>query len=261
MEQRLLEDLALRLVRAEREHRAHPPLTAIYPDMNPDDAYRVQQLLVEQRLPDEGPIVGYKVGLTSRAMQELFGIAEPDYGPILNSMIVVDGGRIHLADLIAPRVEAEIAFVLARSLRGPGIRPEHVLDACRGVSAAIEVIDSRIEGWRIKLPDTVADLASSARVVMSKTVVAPDGLDLAAIKVTVARNGKNVSEGLGAAVLGHPATAVAWLINTLSVRGVQIPAGCFAMSGALHAAIPVNPGDTFVAEFDSLGPVSVAFDG
>jgi len=251
--------MAEALLRAHGEASPIPPLTEAEPALSADDAYRVQQLVVAARLPHDGPIVGYKVGLTSKAMQELLGIDSPDFGPILSAMVVESGAVVDRARLIQPRVEAEIAFVLARPLRGPGVEAEDVLAATSGVMAAIEVIDSRVEGWRIKLADTIADLASSAMVVTSGRPVPPHGLALDEIGVRMERDGDEVSSGVGSAVLGHPARAVAWLINTLGEKGVGLEAGHIVMPGAMHAAVPAEAGNRFRAVFEELGPVEVSF--
>ncbi|MGQ0669672.1 MAG: 2-keto-4-pentenoate hydratase, partial [Actinomycetota bacterium] len=193
--------LARALYDAERSCAPIPPLTEEYPNLTADDAYEVQQHLVRMRIAEGDSIVGYKVGLTSLAMQELLGVDQPDYGPILSSMMVPDGGAVPASRLIQPRVEAEIAFVLARPLSEPRIGPSDVLRASVGVVPAIEIIDSRIEGWRIRLPDTIADLASSARVVLGQPVPL-DGLDLPEVGVVLERNGEEVATGVGAAALG-----------------------------------------------------------
>jgi len=251
--------MAEALLRAHGEVSPIPPLTEAEPGLSAEDAYRVQQLVVAARLPHDGPIVGYKVGLTSKAMQELLGIDSPDFGPILSAMVVESGAVVDRARLIQPRVEAEIAFVLERPLRGPGVEAEDVLAATSGVMAAIEVIDSRVEGWRIKLADTIADLASSAMVVTSGRPVPPHGLALDEIGVRMERDGDEVSSGVGSAVLGHPARAVAWLINTLGEKGVGLEAGHIVMPGAMHAAVPAEAGNRFRAVFEELGPVEVSF--
>jgi 2-keto-4-pentenoate hydratase len=247
------------LLEAARDRRPIAPLTERWPAMDAEDAYRIQQHIVRARLDEGETIVGYKVGLTSRAMQELLGVDRPDYGPILSTMLVSDGDGVPAADLIQPRVEAEIAFVLAQGLEGPGLTAIDVLRATAGVTAAIEVIDSRIEGWRIKLADTIADLASSARVVLAGRLVPIDGIDLRLVGCTVKRNGEVVATGAGAAALGNPAHAVAWAANTLGALGVRLEPGHVIMPGALHAAVPAAAGDVFTATFDRLGPVTVRF--
>jgi 2-keto-4-pentenoate hydratase len=251
--------IAERLVEAERTRVPIPPLTSERPDLSAEDAYRIQQHVVAMRVEAAGGIVGYKVGLTSRAMQELLGVDRPDYGPILASTLLEDGASIDAAELIAPRVEAEIAFVLERPLKGPGVSALDVLEATAGVAASIEVIDSRIEGWRIRLADTIADLASSARVVIAGRIVAIDRVDLRLIGMVLERNGEVVSTGAGAAALGNPANAVAWAANTLGRLGITLEAGHVVMPGALHAAVPVGSGDVVRATFDHLGPVGVRF--
>lgn len=251
--------LAERLVRAERTRAPIPPLTSEHPDLTPEDAYRIQQHIVAIRTAEGERIAGYKVGLTSRAMQEMLGVGQPDYGPIFSSWLLEDGAVLATQELIAPRVEAEIAFVLERPLRGPGVTSLDVLRATAGVTAAIEVIDSRIEDWKIRLPDTIADLASTARVVVAGRLVPTSGLDLRLTGMVLERNGEVVSTGAGAAALGNPAHAVAWAANTLGALGVTLEAGHVVMPGALHAAVPVAPGDVVRATFDHLGPVTVRF--
>jgi 2-keto-4-pentenoate hydratase len=253
------ERMAAELLAAARGGVPVDPLTDAEPDMTPLDAYRIQQLVVEARLRDEGPVVGYKVGLTSAAMQELLGIDQPDYGPILSSMLVGDAVTLERSRFIQPKVEAEIAFVLRSPLHGPGVEAGDVLKATAGVMAAIEVIDSRIRDWRIRLADTIADLASSAMVVTSGRQVPPKGLRLEEIGVAMQVDGKEVSNGVGAAVLGHPARAAAWLVNTLGELGIGLEADHVVMPGAMHAAVPAEAGHTYRAVFEELGPVEVSF--
>lgn len=251
--------LGERLYEAWRTRIPIPPLTAERPDLGPADAYAIQQVVVARRLAAGERIVGWKVGLTSRAMQEQLGVDQPDYGPILSGFLVPDGGSVETATLIAPRVEAEIAFRLRSPLRGPGLTALDVLAATEGVAPAIEIIDSRIEAWRIKLADTIADLASSARVVVGGRLTPVAGLDLRTVGVVLERRGEVVATGAGAAALGHPAEAVAWAANTLGALGVTMEAGSLVMPGALHASVPAGPDDVFRARFDGLGTVSVRF--
>lgn len=251
--------LARRLLEAERERKPVAPLTADHPGMTADDAYKIQEAVVAARLDAGDRIVGWKVGLTSRAMQEMIGVDQPDYGPVLASMLVADGGAVPYDELIQPKAEAEIAFVLDRPLEGPGVTPLDVLRATAGVVASIEVIDSRIEDWQIKLPDTVADLASSARVILSARMVPAGDLDLRLVGMVMTVNGEPVSTGAGAAALGNPLNAVAWAANTLGRLGATLDEGQIVMPGALHRAVDVEPGDTVRATFDRLGGVTVRF--
>jgi 2-keto-4-pentenoate hydratase len=248
---------AAALYAARRERRPVEPLTAAHPDMTPQDAYAVQQGFVGRLLDDGDSVVGYKLGLTSAPMQQMFGVDSPDYGPVLRSFVVPDGGCVSLGDFIAPKVEAEIAVVLAEPLAGPRCTALDVARAVAGYVAAVEVVDSRIADWRITLPDTVADLASMGAVVLSDRLVEPGDWDPRLLGMAFTRNGSLVATGAGAAALGGPLTAVAWLVETLHPLGVGLPAGQFVMTGSLHAAVPLAAGDVFRAEFDRLGPVTL----
>ncbi len=236
-----------------------PPLTDEQPGLTVADAYGIQQVVVGRRLGSGESLVGWKLGLTSRAMQEQLGVDQPDYGPILSGFMVPEGRPIAVDDLIQPRIEAEIAFVLRAPLRGPGVTSLDALNATAGIAPALEIIDSRIEGWRIRLPDTVADLASSARVTVGGRLTPVEGLDLRTIGVVLERRGEVVATGAGAAALGNPAEAVAWAANTLGALGVTLEPGHLIMPGALHGSVPVARGDTFRARFDRLGSVTVRF--
>ena len=265
-----VKELADRLVAAERERRPIPPPTSAYSNLNVADAYAIQQLIVRDRLDGGERIVGWKIGLTSKAMQEQLGVDQPDYAPILSGWSIPEGHPIPIDELIQPRVEAEIAFELNRPLAGPGVTVPDVLAATRGVRPALEIIDSRVEDWKIKLPDTIADMASSARVVVGEPLTpvqdvrtnagrSASHLDLAKIGVRFERNGEEVATGVGAAVLGDPAAAVAWAANTLGALGVVLEAGHIVMPGALHASVPAVRDDLFRAVFDELGSVAVLF--
>lgn len=254
-----IRELAQRLIAAERECAPIPPFTDEFPDMTVGEAYRIQKAVVDARREAGDRIVGWKVGLTSRAMQEMMGVDQPDYGPVLASMLVGDGDAVPVAELIQPRVEAEIAVVLDRPLKGPGVRAHDVVRATAGVTASLEVIDSRFKDWRIRLPDTVSDMASSARVVLSGRVVPIGAMDLRLVGMVLTRRGEPVATGAGAAALGNPVHAVAWAANTLGRLGVTLDEGDVIMPGALHRAVDVTAGDTVRATFDRLGPVTVRF--
>ena len=204
-----------RLLEAARTRVPIPPLTSERPDLTVADAYAIQTELVASRLAEGDRIVGYKLGITSRPMQEMFGVDEPDYAPVLASGVVEDGAAVEMAGLIQPKVEAEIALVLGESLTGPGITALQAARAVAGAVATIEIVDSRIEDWKIKLPDTIADMASSGAVVLSSRLVPLDDIDVRLIGLVVTRNGQLAGTGAGAAALGNPIQAVAWLANTL----------------------------------------------
>jgi 2-keto-4-pentenoate hydratase len=259
LEQQQIQDMSAALIRAHRDRLPVAPLTDLYPDLTVADAYRVQQAVVQNRLSAGHTVVGWKVGLTSKAMQTMLGVDEPDYGAITSDMLRSDGAQLSRSELIAPRVEAEIAFVLTEPLKGPGVTALDVRRATLGVAAAIEIIDSRVVDWRIRLADTIADLASSAHVVVSPHVVPLADFDLRVLGVSVYRNGVVQETGAGAAVLGDPLEAVAWAANKLGNLGITLKAGAVIMPGALHRAVDVGAGDKFEARFDRLGAVSVQF--
>ena len=255
----MLHETAALLDQAEQSRVPLPPLSQEYPTLTPAQAYAVQSAWLDLKLAKGARIIGRKIGLTSRAMQELLGVDQPDYGFLLDSMAVASGSTVSRTDFLLPRIEPEIAFWLAKDLKGPGINVDAVLAATRGVSPALELVDSRIANWQIKLPDTIADNASSARVIVSEQIVPLDGLDLAAEAVTLTRNGVEVGSGNGAAVLGHPAEAVAWLANKLAEYGIAIAAGQLVLPGAMCAAATVAAGETYRAVFTTIGEVSVRF--
>jgi 2-keto-4-pentenoate hydratase len=251
--------LAARLAEATRSRRPIPPISSDWPALTAADAYRIQERIVGARLRDGDRIVGWKLGLTSGAMQQQLGVDQPDYGPMLGSWTLDPGAEISLGELIQPRVEAEIAVILSRPLRGPGVTRSVVETSITGLAAAIEVIDSRIEGWRIGLVDTIADLASTARVLVSRRVVPAVDFEARLVGCVLERDGSVVATGAGAAALGDPLDAVAWAANTLGALGVTLEPGRPVMTGALHASVPVTGPGTFEARFDRLGSLSVSF--
>jgi len=245
------------LQEARRTRQQIEPFTDADPDLGMADGYAVQQELTRLLLADGDRIVGYKVGLTSKPMQQMIGVDQPDYGPVLASTVYADGDVVSLGSFIQPKIEAEIAFVLSSPLAGPGVS---VLDARRaiaGMTAAVEIVDSRFADWRIKLADTVADLASNGAVAVSSRLVPLEGLDPRLIGMVLTRRGELVDTGAGAAALGDPVKVVAWLANTLGELGTKLEAGHLIMTGALHAAVPMLAGDVFRADFDHLGPLTV----
>ncbi len=252
-------ELAGRLWRAEADRAAIDPISETWPGLTLDDAYAIQTRNVRRRQAAGRVVCGRKVGLTSRPMQEYLRVFEPTFGVLLDDMFVDDGDEITLADLIQPRVEAEIAFVMGRDLAGPGVTTSNALTAIAGALPALEIGDSRIADWRIQLVDTVADNASSARLVLGGKLTAITDLDLSMIGMVISRNGALLHTGAGAAVLGNPARCVAWLANKLASFGDALRAGDVVLSGALHRLIPVLPGDVFRAEFGHLGAVTTHF--
>jgi 2-keto-4-pentenoate hydratase len=250
---------AAELYRAEKEKSVLRPFTERYPEIGIEEAYRIQLALIALKKADGAKVVGKKIGLTSKAMQRMLNVDQPDYGHILDGMIVQDGAVFPVSELIQPKIEPEIAFILDRDLKGPGVTPIQVMAATRFIVPALEIIDSRIEGWRIKLCDTISDNASSARVVLGSSPRRVDEPDLKLVGMILEKNGEIVQTGAGGAVLGHPAVAVAWLANSVGRFGVTLNGGDIVMPGALCAATDVCVGDLLQATFDGLGSVSVRF--
>ena len=250
---------AQELRKAEREKMTLRPLTERYPNIEPPEAYRIQLALIEMKKANGAKVVGKKIGLTSKAMQKMLSVDQPDYGHILDNMVLQDSAVFTVRELIQPKIEPEIAFILDENLKGPGVTPIQVLAATRFVVPALEIIDSRIEGWKIRLCDTIADNASSARVVLGGSPKRIDQVNLKLVGMVLEKNGEIIQTGAGAAVLGHPAAAVAWLANAVGEFGVSLEAGEIIMPGALCAAADVSAGDLVQASFDGLGTVSVRF--
>ncbi len=245
------------LYEARRSRQAIEPFTDADPGLGMADGYAIAQQLTSMLIADGDTVIGYKVGLTSKPMQQMIGVDSPDHGPVLGSTVYASGDTICLRDFLQPRIEAEIAFVLETGLRGPGVTVLQARRAIAGMVASVEIVDSRFADWRIKLADTVADLASNGAVAVSSRIVSLDGLDPRLIGMVLTRSGELVDTGAGAAALGDPVAVVAWLANTLGEMGAGLEAGQLIMTGALHAAVPMRAGDVFRAEFDRLGPVTV----
>jgi len=249
------------LYEARRDRQPIEPFTDADPDLGMADGYAIAKQLTSLLLDDGDTVIGYKVGLTSKPMQQLIGVDSPDHGPVLGSTVYNDGAAVSLSRFIQPKIEAEIAFMLGVSLRGPGVTVQAAREAISGMVAAMEIVDSRFTDWRIRLADTVADLASNGAVALSSRLVPLDGLDPRLIGMVLTNRGVLVDTGAGAAALGDPIAVVAWLANALGDMGAELEAGQLVMTGALHAAVTMQPGDVFRAEFDRLGSVTVRVVG
>ena len=261
MEQGRLHALADELYDALRQRTTLAPLTAREPSITVDDAYRISSRLLERRMADGERVIGKKIGVTSKAVQQMLNVHQPDFGFLTDRMQVADGATVSLAraGLIQPRAEGEIAFVLKKDLSGPGVTREDVLDATECVLPCFEIVDSRIRDWKIRIQDTVADNASCGVFVLGPTRSDPRSLDLAAVRLQMFRNGEPAGEGLGSAVQGHPAEAVAWLANTLGAFGIPFLKGEVILSGSLAPLVPAQAGDRFELSIDGLGGASVRF--
>jgi 2-keto-4-pentenoate hydratase len=249
---------------AEVARRPIPPLRETWPEIDVVDAYEIQLLNIRQRLAAGAGVRGHKVGLSSKAMQEMMNVDEPDYGHLLTDMELPPMGQsedepVSAGRYLYPRVEVEVAFVLGETLPGAGCTEGDVLRATEYVAPAIELIDSRIVDWNIKIADTIADNASSAGFVLGPERVDPSSVDLTMISAVLSRNGEKVAEGRSDAVLGNPVTAVAWLADKVAGFGVTLEAGHVILPGSVHRAIDVRPGDEFVADFEGFGSVHLSF--
>jgi 2-keto-4-pentenoate hydratase len=244
---------------AERGRTPIPPLVERYPDLDVVDAYEIQLLNIGRRLAEGVSVVGHKVGLSSRAMQEMMGVDEPDYGHLLSDMVLFERQPVDASRYCYPRVEVEVGFVLGDALPGEGCTEADVLAATEAIVPSIELIDSRIADWRISLVDTIADNASSAGLLLGTGRASPGEIDPADVTAVLHRNGEVVAKGHTSAVLGDPTTAVAWLARKVAAFGIRLEPGHVVLPGSCTQAIDVRPGDHFEAEFEGLGTVDVRF--
>lgn len=245
-------ELAARLRKAEADRVAIEPLTDELPDLGVGTGYLVQRELREEA----GPLAGWKLGLTSRAKQTQVGVREPIYGFLAAERALDLGATLDTGALIQPRAEPEIAFTLGRDLTGPHVTATDVLAATASLAVALEIIDSRYRDYRFTPADVVADNTSAARYLIGPPV-SPAGVDARLAGVVLEHNGEVAATACGAAALGHPAAAVAWLVRALAVEGDGLRAGEVVLSGGLTAAVPVVPGDVVVASVDRLGSIEL----
>jgi len=259
MDTQLIEALGDELHQALVNRTVVDPLTSRYPGITLEDAYHVQERMVSRRLQAGERVVGKKIGVTSAAVMNMLGVYQPDFGYLLDGMICGTGEAIDLGMLIQPKAEGEIAFVLKRDLMGPGLSNADVLSATECVMPCFEIVDSRIRDWRIQIQDTVADNASCGVFVLGDGATDPRKIDLSTCGMVFEKNGEIIGTGAGAAALGSPVNAVAWLANTLGRLGVGLKAGEVILSGALAAMAPAKAGDNFRVSFGGLGSCSVRF--
>ena len=255
-----LEAYSTELYEALRARKTVVPLSTRSPELTIDDAYHISLGFLQKRLNDGEKVIGKKIGVTSKPVQDMLNVRQPDFGFLTDVMEIADGGTAVIADgLIQPRAEAEIAFMLKKDLKGPGVSMEDVLAATDYIMPCFEIVDSRIADWKIKIADTVADNASCGVFVLGTAKANPHDFDLAALKVTVTKNGAPLSEGYGSAVQGSPLAAIAWLANTLGPYGVTLNAGDVVLSGSLVPLEPARPGDIFSMDLSGVGSTSIRF--
>jgi 2-keto-4-pentenoate hydratase len=250
---------AQRLLDAERDGKPTTPVRELLGDSDIDAAYAVQAAIIEEKIATAGRrVVGRKIGLTAPSVQRQFGVYQPDFGVLLDDMVLTDRADVPLGRFLQPRVEAEVAFVLGSDLAA-GSTLADVLRATEFVLPALEIVDSRIENWDIRITDTVADNASSGAVVLGTVPKRPDDLDLAGLGMSLEHAGEPVSTGVGAACLGSPAIAVAWLAQEVARRGNPLRAGEIVLAGAWGPMVSVTGPGTYVGRFESIGEVRVRF--
>lgn len=261
MERDRINALGDELYAALRSQSTLAPLTDRENAITIEDAYHISLRMVNQRLERDGErIVGKKIGVTSKPVQDMLGVFQPDFGFLTDAMEYPDGAAIPIAgNMIQPRAEGEIAFRLKKDLVGPGVTEQDVLDAAATIMPCFEIVDSRIDNWKIKIQDTVADNASCGVYVLGRREVDPRDFDLPNLKMSIYKNGAFHSQGLGSAVQGNPLTAVAWLANTLGEFGIPFKAGEVILSGSLAPLIPVVAGDEMSLEIEGIGGCSCKF--
>ncbi len=256
-----IESLGDELFDALRGQRTLAPLTSRHAGITVDDAYRISLRFLARREAAGERVIGKKIGVTSKPVQDMLGVFQPDFGFLTDAMQFADGATVSLkqAGLIQPRAEGEIAFMLKSDLQGPGVTREDVLAATEWVAPCFEIVDSRIDDWKIKIQDTVADNASCGVFVVGTQHTDPRALDLAAASMQMWKNDAPAGSGLGSAVQGHPAEAVAWLANTLGAFGIPFKAGELILSGSLAPLVPAVAGDHFTMQIEGLGGCSITF--
>jgi 2-keto-4-pentenoate hydratase len=256
---RRISSLATLLADAEKTRVPMEPLTAAHPSLTREDAYGIQIETARRRVDSGARVCGHKIGLTAKPMQEMFGIDEPDYGHLFDDMFLFEETEVSLARFLAPRIEVEPAFVLKRRLEGPGLTVVDILRAIEFVLPALEIIDSRIRDWDIRLADTIADNGSSAALVLGGRPTSLDSFDPRALEVELDIDGKTIERGNTSAILGNPITAVTWLANKLGTQGVALEEGHVVLAGTCIRAIPLTRPAEVIGRFDVLGEVRVRF--
>jgi 2-oxopent-4-enoate/cis-2-oxohex-4-enoate hydratase len=254
-----ISDISQELYTALVDKKTLIPITTEFPNFSIDDAYEVSKQFLAKRINNGEKVIGKKIGVTSKVVQEMLGVHQPDFGFLTDAMQVKNGSQVDLASLIQPRAEAEIAFILSESLNGPGITRDDVISATSAIVPCFEIVDSRINNWEIKIQDTIADNASCGIFCLSEAYVDPKKFDLALLEATVFKNGNQISSGLGSAVQGHPAEAVAWLANTLGNYGISLDEGDIILSGSLVPLEPIISGDQFSMEIAGIGRCDLNF--
>ena len=259
LRQEVIAKLAEHLETCELEARDTTKITDEYPDMDWDDAYAIQDEIRRRKVARGCKIVGLKAGLTSHVKMKQMGVSTPCFGFLADYFSVPEGGECKVSELIHPKVEPEIAFVTNKPLRGPGCHIGNVLAATDFVMPGIEVIDSRYRDFKFDLKSVIADNTSAVRFVLGGRALSVSEVDLRTVGIVLEKNGEPVAFGAGAAVLGHPASAIAMLANHLGARGEEIPAGTLILSGGITEAIAVKAGDSVCLRVQGMCSVGMRF--
>lgn len=247
------------LYQALQSREAVSPLTDREPAITIDDAYQIQLRFIQRRLDAGEHVVGKKIGVTSKVVMDMLKVNQPDFGHLLSGMVFNEGQPLSMSQFIAPKAEAEVAFILSRDLEGPGVTAADVLRATDCVMPCFEIVDSRIRDWKIKIQDTVADNASCGVLTLGGVRRSPRQIDLALAGMVLEKNGEVISTSAGASVQGSPVNAVAWLANTLGRLGIGLKAGDVILSGSQSPLVPVVAGDSLYCSVGGLGGTSVRF--
>ena len=262
MDSEKIADYGDELYRALKNRRMIEPLTERDPDITIKDAYGVSTRFLQRRIEGQGEkIVGKKIGVTSKAVQNMLNVHQPDFGYLTDAMVCENGGTIPVTEkMIQPKAEGEVAFALKKDLTGPGVTIADVLQATDFVMPCFEIVDSRIRDWKIKIQDTIADNASCGYFALGGQAADPRKLDLSTVGMVFERNGNVVATGAGAAALGSPLICVAWLANTLGRFNIPLKAGEVILSGSLAPLIPVEVGDYMAVHIGGIGSASLCFE-
>jgi len=259
MDKTTIERYGDELYQALLDRKAVDPLTDREPGITIDDAYQIQLRMIQRRLDAGETVIGKKIGVTSKVVMQMLNVNQPDFGQMTSGMVFSEGEPIRADSMIAPRAEAEVAFVLKSDLYGPGVTAADVLRATDFVVPCFEIVDSRIKDWKIKIQDTVADNASCGVLTLGGAKKSPHQLDLALAGMVLEKNGEIISTSTGAAVQGSPVNAVVWLANTLGRLGIGLKAGEIILSGSQSPLVPVKAGDSLNCSVGGLGSTSVRF--
>lgn len=255
-----IESIVQDLYDAEKNARTLPQFANEYPGMNEEVAYDIQEMLVQKKCKNENTVVsGWKLGLTSKAKQQMMGVHEPSYGVLLKNMTLNEGESHALSPFIHAKLEPELAFVFKKDVQGSHITPAQIIEATDYIVPAFEVIDSRFEAFKFTLHDAIADNSSSSRYILGNQITSPQSIDLKLTGIVFRKNGEVVATSTLAAVMGNPASAIAWMANKISKRNQFIRKGQVVLSGAITEAMHITPGDHFSATFDGIGTINARF--